>query len=104
VGEATALRRFDLDLQAATVGVRAAYVERSTAEMLLGPPRSKAGRRIAGLSCLACYGISSSEDICLVRECPPQTVPDRAIGHAAGTLAWGLTRQTKAVKRVARNC
>ena len=27
-------------------GVRAAYVERSTGEMLLGPPKSKAGRRV----------------------------------------------------------
>jgi integrase len=48
-GEATALRRCDLDLQAATVRVRASYVERSTGEMLIGPPKSKAGRRIAGI-------------------------------------------------------
>jgi integrase len=48
-GEATALRRCDLDLQAGTVRVRAAYVERSTGEMLLGPPKSQAGRRIVGI-------------------------------------------------------
>ena len=48
-GEATALRRCDLDLGAATVRVRAAYVERSTGEMLLGPPKSKAGRRVVGI-------------------------------------------------------
>ena len=48
-GEATALRRSDLDLEARTVRVRAAYVERSTGEMLLGPPKSKAGRRIVGI-------------------------------------------------------
>ena len=48
-GEATALRRCDLDLEAATVRVRAAYVERSTGEMLLGAPKSKAGRRIVGI-------------------------------------------------------
>ncbi|MGO9194480.1 MAG: hypothetical protein ACLP8X_39325 [Streptosporangiaceae bacterium] len=48
-GEATALRRCDLDLEAATVRVRAAYVERSTGEMLLGPPKSKADRRIVGI-------------------------------------------------------
>ncbi|HEY6315285.1 MAG TPA: tyrosine-type recombinase/integrase [Streptosporangiaceae bacterium] len=48
-GEATALRRCDLDLDAATVRVRASYVERSTGEMLLGPPRSQAGRRIVGI-------------------------------------------------------
>ncbi len=29
--------------------VRAAYVERSTGEMLLGPPKSRAGRRVAGI-------------------------------------------------------
>ena len=48
-GEATALRRCDLDLTAATVRVRASYVERSTGEMLIGPPKSKAGRRSVGI-------------------------------------------------------
>jgi integrase len=48
-GEATALRRCDLDLDERTVRIRAAYVERSTGEMLLGPPKSKAGRRIVGI-------------------------------------------------------
>jgi integrase len=48
-GEATALRRCDLDLQAGTARIRAAYVERSTGEMLLGPPKSQAGRRIVGI-------------------------------------------------------
>jgi integrase len=48
-GEATALRRSDLDLETRAVRVRAAYVERSTGEMLLGPPKSKAGRRVVGI-------------------------------------------------------
>ena len=48
-GEATALKRSDLDLTVRTVRIRAAYVERSTGEMLLGPPKSKAGRRIVGI-------------------------------------------------------
>ena len=48
-GEATALRRCDLDLQSRSVRVRAAYVERSTGEMVLGPPKSRAGRRIVGI-------------------------------------------------------
>ena len=48
-GEATALRRCDLDLNARTVRVRAAYIERSTGEMLIGPPKSRAGRRIVGI-------------------------------------------------------
>jgi integrase len=48
-GEVTALRRADLDLEAGTVRVRAAFVERSTGEILLGPPKSKAGRRVVGI-------------------------------------------------------
>jgi integrase len=48
-GEVTALRRSDLDLAAATVRIRAAFVERSTGEILLGPPKSRAGRRIVGI-------------------------------------------------------
>jgi integrase len=48
-GEAVALRRCDLDLEAATVRVRAAFVERSTGELLLGPPKSRAGRRTVGI-------------------------------------------------------
>ena len=48
-GEATALRRGDLDLKAGTVRVRAAYVERSTGQILLGPPKSRAGRRVVGI-------------------------------------------------------
>ncbi len=48
-GEATALRRCDIDLDAGTVRVRVAYMERSTSEIILGPPKSKAGRRIVGI-------------------------------------------------------
>jgi integrase len=48
-GEVTALRRSDIDLDAGTVRVRATFVERSTGEILLGPPKSRAGRRIASI-------------------------------------------------------
>jgi integrase len=48
-GEAIALRRGDLDLEAGSVRVRAAYVERSTGEILLGPPKPRAGRRVVGI-------------------------------------------------------
>jgi integrase len=48
-GEAVALRCSDLDLTTGTVRVRAALVERSTGELLLGPPKSQAGRRIVGI-------------------------------------------------------
>jgi len=45
-GEATALRRCDLDLDA-HVRARPVYAERSAGGMLLGPPKSRPGRRIA---------------------------------------------------------
>jgi integrase len=48
-GEVTALRRCDLDLDSGIVRVRAAFVERSTGEILLGPPKSRAGRRMIGI-------------------------------------------------------
>jgi integrase len=48
-GEATALRRCDLDLAASIVRVHAAYAERSTGELVLGPPKSRAARRIVGI-------------------------------------------------------
>ena len=48
-GEVTALRRCDLDLDAGTVRVRVAFVERSTGEILLGPPKSRASRRVVGV-------------------------------------------------------
>jgi integrase len=48
-GELTALRRSDLDLEAGAVRIRAAFVERSTGELLLGLPKSKAGRRVVGV-------------------------------------------------------
>ncbi|GAA1280376.1 putative prophage phiRv2 integrase [Planotetraspora silvatica] len=48
-GEVSALRRSDLDLVAGTVRIRAAFVERSTGELVLGAPKSKAGRRIVGI-------------------------------------------------------
>jgi integrase len=48
-GEATALRRCDMDLEAGTVRIRAAFAERSTGQIVLGPPKSRAGRRIVGI-------------------------------------------------------
>ena len=40
-GEVIAPRRCDLDLEACTVRVRAAIVERSIGELLLGPPKAR---------------------------------------------------------------
>jgi len=48
-GEATALRRCDIDLSAGAVRVRAALAERSTGELVLGAPKSRAGRRVVGI-------------------------------------------------------
>jgi integrase len=48
-GEVTALRRCDLDIEAGTVRVRAAFTERSTGQMILGPPKSRAGLRTVAL-------------------------------------------------------
>ena len=48
-GEATALRRCDVDLAARILRVRSAYAERSTGELVLGPPKSRAARRIVGI-------------------------------------------------------
>jgi integrase len=48
-GEATALRRCDIGLDTGTVRVRAAYAEQSNGEIVLGPPKSKASRRIVGI-------------------------------------------------------
>jgi integrase len=44
-GEVTALRRCDLDMAAGTVRVRAAFTERSNGQIILGPPKSRAGLR-----------------------------------------------------------
>jgi integrase len=44
-GEVSALRRRDVDPQRGTVTVRAAFSERSTGELVLGPPKSAAGLR-----------------------------------------------------------
>lgn len=44
-GEVTALRRSDVDMDRGTVTVRAALSERSSGEMVLGPPKSAAGLR-----------------------------------------------------------
>src|SRR5215831_20346163 len=48
-GETTALRRCDLDVAAGIVRVHAAYAERSTGELVLGPPKSRAARRVVGI-------------------------------------------------------
>jgi Phage integrase family len=48
-GEATALRRCDIELRAGTVRVRASFAERSNGQIVLGPPKSKAGTRVIGI-------------------------------------------------------
>jgi integrase len=50
-GEVTALRRCDIDTdtEAGTVRVQAAYVELSNGQMILGPPKSRAGLRTVSI-------------------------------------------------------
>ena len=48
-GEVTALTRADLDLKARAVRVRATCVRRESGPLLLGPPKSRAGRRVVGI-------------------------------------------------------
>jgi integrase len=50
-GEITALTRSDLDLKAGTVRVRAAFTQRRSngSAIVLGPPKSRAGRRVVGV-------------------------------------------------------
>jgi integrase len=48
-GEVTALKRRDIDLDAGTVRVRFAYTEQDNGKMLLGPPKSRAGRRTVNI-------------------------------------------------------
>ena len=48
-GEVTALRRCDLDVESGAVRVRAAFAERSTGQIVVGPPKSQAGRRVVGI-------------------------------------------------------
>jgi integrase len=48
-GEVTALKRRDIDLVAGTVRVRFAFTEQDNGKMLLGPPKSRAGRRTVNI-------------------------------------------------------
>ncbi|MFN0282673.1 MAG: tyrosine-type recombinase/integrase, partial [Kineosporiaceae bacterium] len=48
-GEAAALRRRDVDLDVGSVHVRRSLSERSTGELIEGPPKSRAGVRVVAL-------------------------------------------------------
>ena len=47
-GEAIALRRCDIDLNARSVSIRRQYIE-TTSQLVLGPPKSRAGSRTVGI-------------------------------------------------------
>jgi integrase len=47
-GEAIALRRSDIDLEARSVSIRRQYVE-TTSQLAIGPPKSRAGTRTVGI-------------------------------------------------------
>jgi integrase len=61
-GEATALRRGDVDLSTGIIVIRSSYSERSNGSIELGPPKSRAGRRAIVL---------------------PKTITDALTGHLA---------------------
>jgi integrase len=48
-GEVSALQRSDVDIEAGTVRVRQAFTEQRGAGLVLGPPKSRAGRRVVSL-------------------------------------------------------
>lgn len=48
-GEVTALQRCDIDLAARTVRVRHQLVELTSGKLILGPPKSRAGKRIVSI-------------------------------------------------------
>src|SRR5262249_15823958 len=48
-GEATALRRCDIDVSIGAITVGAAFVERSSGELVLSAPKSRTGRRMVGI-------------------------------------------------------
>jgi integrase len=47
-GEAIALRRSDIDLEARSVSIRRQYVE-TASQLAIGPPKSRAGTRMVGI-------------------------------------------------------
>jgi integrase len=49
MGEAMALQRCDIDVDAGTVRVRQAFVEQRGVGLILGPPKSRAGVRVVAL-------------------------------------------------------
>jgi integrase len=61
-GEATALHREDVDVAERTVAVRAAFIERSTGAMELGPPKSRAGVRTVVLPRFATRALAEHLD------------------------------------------
>jgi excisionase family DNA binding protein len=62
-GEVIALRRCDLDLRAGTVSVRSAYVGLTNGQMLLGPPKSRAGVRTLTLPVVAVQALATHLDL-----------------------------------------
>ena len=95
-GELAALRRSDLDLEAGPVRVRAALVERSTGEILLRPPKSKAGRLVVGVPEAIIPVLREHLSVFVANELGVLLFP----GAKGGPLRWGNFKQD--VRLVAR--
>ena len=65
----------------------AAYVERSTGEMLLGPPKSKAGRRVVGIPTSIVPALREHMAI-YVKDEPGALVFPGVMGSATSWHAW----------------
>lgn len=83
-GEVTALQRCDLDVDAGTVRVRAAFTERTTGQMILGPPKSRAGVRTVSLPTTILSDLAAHLD--------EHTKPDRDALVFTGTKGGPLRR------------
>ncbi|GAA3795334.1 hypothetical protein GCM10022226_13370 [Sphaerisporangium flaviroseum] len=88
-GEAAALRRMDLDLNSGTVSVRQQHVELDTGELLVGPPKSRAGVRTVAIP----SGITPVLEHHLASYTGPEDDALIFTGSRGGILRWSTFRR-----------
>ncbi len=105
-GEVTALTRSDIDLKAGTVRVRAAFTQRRSngSAIVLGPPKSRAARRVVGIpgrSFRLCNSTCpSSLGRNLERWCSRGSVGCQYGGAISARCRGGRMRRWRSVRRV----